>query len=74
MSIVLSVLQWQSSLKWWALLLGLIMAFSMAIPDEMFNKRLKKALTKVPYLFLLMLINLFKLKGVNKTFIHTRTK
>lgn len=74
MSFVLLILHWQWSIKWWMLLFGLIMAFSMAIPDEMFDKRLKKALTKVPYLFLLMFINLFRLKGVNKSFIHTRTK
>jgi cellulose synthase/poly-beta-1,6-N-acetylglucosamine synthase-like glycosyltransferase len=74
MSFVLLILHWQWSIKWWMLLLGLIMAFSMAIPDEMFDKRLIKALTKVPYLFLLMFINLFRLKGVNKSFIHTRTK
>lgn len=73
-SIVLSILHWQWSLKWWVLLFGLIVAFSMAIPDEMFDKRLKKALIKVPYLFLLMFINLFRLKGVNRSFIHTRTK
>ena len=72
--ILTSIFHWQWSLKWWMLLFGLIMAFSMALPDEMFDKRLKKALIKVPYMFLLMFINLFRLKGVNRSFIHTRTK
>lgn len=72
--ILTSFFHWQWSLKWWMLLFVLIMTFSMALPDEMFDKRLKKALRKVPYMFLLMFINLFRLKGVNRSFIHTRTK
>ncbi len=74
MVMLTALFHWQWSLKWWFLLFGLIMAFSMAIPDELFDKRLKKALIKVPYLFLRMFINLFRLKGVNRSFIHTRTK
>jgi len=74
MVMLTALFHWQWSLKWWFLLFGLIMAFIMAIPDELFDKRLKKALIKVPYLFLRMFINLFRLKGVNRSFIHTRTK
>lgn len=71
-SLVLSLLCWQWSLKWWLLLIGLGISFSAAIPDEMVDKRLKRALIKVPHLFVLMGINLFRMKGANRTFIHTR--
>lgn len=74
MTMILTISHWQWSLKWWVLLFSIIMAFSMAIPDELFDKRLKKALLKVPFLFLLMFANLFRLKGVNRSFIHTRRK
>lgn len=71
-SLVLSLLCWQWSLKWWLLLIGLGISFSAAIPDEMVDKRLKRALIKVPHLFVLMGINLFRMKGANRTFIYTR--
>ncbi len=74
MTMILTIFSLQWSLKWWILLFGIFMAFSMAIPDELFDKQLKKALIKVPYLFLIMFINLFRLKGVNRSFIHTRRK
>lgn len=72
LAFVFTFFHWQWSLKWWGLLFCLIVAFSMALPDELFDKRLKKALKKVPILFFLMFINLFRLKGVNRKFIHTR--
>ncbi|MDD2250517.1 MAG: glycosyltransferase family 2 protein [Candidatus Cloacimonetes bacterium] len=69
---VFTIFHWQWSLKWWGLLFCLIVAFSMALPDELFDKQLKKALKKVPKLSFLMFINLFKLKGANRKFIHTQ--
>ncbi|WP_298651191.1 glycosyltransferase [uncultured Proteiniphilum sp.] len=72
LAFVFTFFHWQWSLKWWGLLFCLIVAFSMALPDELFDKRLKKALRKIPLLFFLMFINLFRLKGVNRKFIHTR--
>lgn len=72
LAFVFTIFHWPWSLKWWGLLLGLIIAFSMALPDELFDKRLKKALRKIPLLFFLMFINLFRLKGANRKFIHTR--
>ncbi|MEA5129462.1 MAG: glycosyltransferase family 2 protein [Proteiniphilum sp.] len=72
LAFVFTIFHWPWSLKWWGLLLGLIIAFSIALPDELFDKRLKKALRKIPLLFFLMFINLFRLKGANRKFIHTR--
>lgn len=60
------------SLKWWLLLLLLSFALLMAIPQRLYTRRLALALPKLPYTFLLMAFNIFKLRGANRTFIHTR--
>ena len=65
-------LDWTRSIKWWVVLFMLIMAFSLAMPDELYTTSFKKALRKLPLLFLLTVINLFRLRGVNKKFIHKR--
>ncbi len=59
------------AIKWWGLLFLLFITFGLAIPRELDNKRLEKAVRKIPWLFVLMFINLFKLKGANKKFVHT---
>ena len=43
----------------------------MAIPDYLVNRQLKKAILKTPLLAIMMFFNLFRMKGVNKKFIHT---
>ena len=63
---------WMASLKWWLALFLLLCALSVAMPDELYNTSFKKALRKTPVLFLLSAINMFRTKGVNKRFIHTR--
>ena len=65
-------LDWTRSIKWWVVLFMLIMAFSVAMPDELYTTSFKKALRKLPLLFLFTVINLFRLRGVNKKFIHKR--
>lgn len=56
---------------WFVLLLLLIMSNVMAIPKSYFTKELVKALLSLPKVFMIMFLLLFKLKGANKTFIHT---
>jgi cellulose synthase/poly-beta-1,6-N-acetylglucosamine synthase-like glycosyltransferase len=58
--------------KWWCLSGLLVVALLLAIPGELFDKRLLKALIMLPSVFWLMVKNLFKLKGANKQFIHTQ--
>jgi len=48
----------------------LMAALSMAMPDELYTASFRKALRKLPLLFLLTVMNLFRLRGVNKRFIH----
>lgn len=72
MAIAWLFIHWTFSLKWWLLLFLLLSALALAMPDELYNASFRKALRKVPLLFLLMVANLFRTKGVNKQFIHTQ--
>ena len=72
LSVTISLIDLRSSLKWWALLVTLILAFIMAVPDFMVNRRTIRAIRIIPLIFLLMILNFFRLKGVNKKFIHTK--
>ena len=63
---------WMVSLKWWLVLFLLLSALSLAMPDELYNASFRKAFRKLPVLFLLTIVNLFRTKGVNKRFIHTQ--
>jgi len=58
--------------KWWVMLGVLVFAMVIAIPRRFWRWRLVKAICLVPYSFLLMFINLFRLKEANKRFIHTK--
>lgn len=69
---VLSVINIFLSFKWWGLLLFIGITFSLAVPDYLVDKQFKKAIISLPILFLLMFFNLFRLRGGNKKFIHTK--
>ena len=57
--------------KWWVIFGVLLLALAVASPRRFWKWRLVKAICFVPYSFLLMFINLFRLKEANKKFIHT---
>lgn len=63
--------EWMVGVKWWILSSAQVAAMILPIPGNMLNKRLSKAMIKVPMLAFTMIGNLFKLKGANKKFIHT---
>ena len=54
----------RASVKWWALLLALLLAMAMAIPDYLVDKRFKRAMHK-------MAANIFRIGGNKNKFIHT---
>jgi len=60
-----------NSVKWWILMLLIGFTFAFGIPDRLVDKKFKKAVGKVPLLGLMMFANLFRIRGVNKQFIHT---
>ena len=60
------------SFKWWGILVLLFITLSIAMPDELYDESFKRALKRVPILFILMLLNLFRTKGAGRNFIHTK--
>lgn len=66
-------LKWlQFSFFWWLLaLLGTALTFLLSIPKAYYSNNTFKALIQLPQAFWIMFISLFRLKGVNKKFIHT---
>jgi cellulose synthase/poly-beta-1,6-N-acetylglucosamine synthase-like glycosyltransferase len=60
-----------SPFYWLGLLLVTYLAVSMSVPSQYVNRQLLKALAGLPMAFMSMFRLLFKLKGANKTFIHT---
>ena len=68
---VIMLYSWVLSLKWWGLLVLLLLTLAIATPKYLKNKDLARSLVKIPWLAILMFLNFFRLKGVNKKFIHT---
>lgn len=71
MSVALLFSNWLFAIKWWIVLILLLYTFSCATPDYLIDKKFYRAIRKVPLLMLLMVMNLFRLKGATKKFIHT---
>lgn len=69
---LLIFIDYSLSFKWWGILILLFITLSIAMPDELYNHSFKRALKRTPLLFLLMFFNLFRTKGINKKFIHTK--
>ncbi|MGL1888645.1 MAG: glycosyltransferase family 2 protein [Reichenbachiella sp.] len=61
---------------WTWIVLWSLNAFAMAIaiPRELYSKKLLLSILMLPKLFLSMFLIMFKLKGANKKFIHTEHK
>ncbi|UXP32422.1 glycosyltransferase family 2 protein [Reichenbachiella agarivorans] len=59
----------------WILLWALnAVSMMIAIPKDLYNKKLVVSILMLPKLFISMLLILFKIKGANKKFIHTEHK
>ncbi len=61
-----------SSIKWWILLILLIVSLYIAIPSGMRRKYVVKIVTEAPSFMMIMILNLFHLKGMAKKFVHTQ--
>ncbi|MBP9583907.1 MAG: glycosyltransferase family 2 protein [Bacteroidales bacterium] len=68
---ILALFYFAISIKWFVLLFLLLFSLIISIPAKFFNKRLLVALWNLPYLFILMFLNIFKVQGVYSRFIHT---
>lgn len=70
-SALTTLLKWEISIKWWILFIALMFTFAMAIPDYLVTKENSKAIKRLPIIFILMVLNMFRLRGATKKFIHT---
>jgi hypothetical protein len=60
-----------SPLVWALLLIMNIAAMMFAIPGRQYNKNLLRSVLLVPVIFFRMIMLMLRLKGANKSFIHT---
>jgi cellulose synthase/poly-beta-1,6-N-acetylglucosamine synthase-like glycosyltransferase len=69
-----SVLNYRSiySIYWLAIMFACITSFLFSIPQKLYTLSTLRALSSLPKGMLTMLVSLFKIKGANKTFIHTK--
>lgn len=58
--------------SWIAVCASCVAAFVFSVPRRFYNSNTLKALVNLPKGMLLMLLSLLKIKGANKTFIHTQ--
>lgn len=66
-----TIISIELSFKWWVLLLLLMTSFMLALPGFLITAKNIGVIKKLPLLFLLMFINLFRTKGTENKFIHT---
>lgn len=71
MGSIMQILDWPLALKWWGLFIIMGITLCLAIPNKLVDDQFKKSIHKLPLLFFMMLMNLFRLKGAAKKFIHT---
>jgi cellulose synthase/poly-beta-1,6-N-acetylglucosamine synthase-like glycosyltransferase len=57
---------------WIILVIACVLSFVFSVPRSFYNLRTLKALISLPKGMLMMLLSLLKIKGANKTFIHTQ--
>lgn len=71
MGSIMQIIDWPLALKWWALFLIMGVTLCLAIPNKLVDDRFKKSINKLPLLFIMMVVNLFRMKGMNKKFVNT---
>lgn len=57
---------------WIILLISCMLSFVFSVPKSFYNTNTLKALVSLPKGMFMMLLSLLKIKGANKTFIHTQ--
>ena len=70
-SFLFSVCASSLAYKWWGMFIVLLLALVLAVPRKYWKWQLVRAFCLIPYSFLLMFLNLFRLREANKKFIHT---
>ena len=57
---------------WISLVIACVFSFVFSVPRSFYNLKTLSALASLPKGMLMMLLSLLKIKGANKTFIHTQ--
>lgn len=71
MSLVMLFIDWTSAIKWWCLFIFVLGIFAMCIPDNLVNKDFDRAIKNAPLMAVKMVLNMFRLQGLKKKFLHT---
>lgn len=71
MSLLTFIVDWSSAIKWWCLFFAVMGVFALCIPDELVNEDFDKAIKRAPSMALKMVLNIFRLHGLKKKFLHT---
>lgn len=72
LSIIFSIFGAANAWSWWKLTIALVLAMIFAIPSDMMDRRLMKALLQVPKLAAMAFANFFRMRGTKDKFIHTK--
>ena len=71
MALAMSFIHLGFALAWWGLSVLLAVSMVLAVPRAQRDRRLLRALVRVPLLALMSAANLFRMKGTKDKFIHT---
>ena len=71
LTLMVALINFDASIKWIVLSAVQIAAMFIPVPSQFLNSRMFLAMVHIPILAFNMILNLFKLKGANKKFIHT---
>lgn len=71
MGSIMQIIDWPLALKWWGLFIIMGITLCLAIPDKLVDDRFKKSINKIPLLFVMMVLNHFRIKGESKRFVRT---
>lgn len=71
MSVVMFFINWTMAIKWWVILFIVLGTFAMCIPDNLVNEDFDNAMKRAPKMALKMVLNIFRLHGLKKKFLHT---
>lgn len=70
-AVIMTIASFESAVKWWALLAGILLILIISVPSFLWTRKTLTAVVRLPWVFILMMLTLFRIKGVNKKFIHT---
>lgn len=71
MSLLMFIVEWTAAIKWWCMFLLVLAIFAMCVPDELVDENFDRAVKRAPLMAVKMVLNVFRLRGLKKKFLHT---